>query len=251
MCDSGGSSQPSERLQIRQTLAAHPLLLGEFVGIQKQHVHRLHRPYPRAKTAFFASLLESPEFAEAVKSSILPYRIELQTERLYLESALSCNAAEIAQFRQANRKHIESIGGVRPEAFYTEEHLKKSLALDPIQCWRKRALNLLVRRKSDKRLIGICNFAGFLWGNFRACNLGYVVEKEAEGKGYMSEACAVALDYIYSEWGVHRVQAVYDIENKRSAALAKRLGLSVEGTAKDYICLDGRWRDGVIASLVR
>lgn len=243
--------QPSLRLQIRQALAENPILLGEFVGMQKRHLHVVGRPYPQAKGAFFETLVTSAAFAEVHPDDILPYRIELATERLTLESALACDAAEIAAFRVANRAHLEASSGARPESFYSAMHLERNLASDAIERWCKRSLNLLVRRKRDRSLLGICNFSGFVWGAFRTCNIGYVVSKEAEGKGYMSEACAVALDYIYNEWGVHRVQAVYDADNTRSAALARRLGMRVEGTAKDYICLNGSWRDGVIASLLR
>jgi ribosomal-protein-alanine N-acetyltransferase len=243
--------QPSERLKIRQTLAENPLLLGEFVGLQKRFVHRLRKPYPLAKAEFFETLTKSTEFASADATRALPYRVELETERLTLRTGLSCDAEDIAAFRLANRDHIEITAGKRPNEHYTAEYLRKNLSTSSIRVWRKEAITFLVRKKSDESLIGICNFSGFHWGAFCTCELGYLVGATSEGKGYMSEACAVALDYICSEWGVHRVQAVYDVSNTRSAALAKRLGLSVVGTAKDYISLDGNWRDGVIASLVR
>lgn len=243
--------QPSERLKIRQTLAENPLLLGEYVGLQKRFVHRLRKPYPRAKADFFEALKQSSEYAAADAARALPYRVELETERLTLRAGLACDAEDVAAFRVANRAHLEATGGKRPKEHYSADHLRKNLSKSSIHVWRKEAITFLVRKKSDKSLIGICNFSGFVWGAFCTCELGYLIGSESEGQGYMSEACAVALDYIYSEWGVHRVQAVYDVDNTRSAALAKRLGLSVVGTAKDYISLDGSWRDGVIASLVR
>ncbi len=243
--------QPSQRLKIRQTLAENPLMLGEFVGLQKRFVHRLKQPYPRAKAAFFEALTQSAEYAGADATRVLPYRVELETERLTLRAGLACDAEDIAAFRIANQEHLEASGGKRPKEHYTADYLRKGLSKSSIRVWRKEAITFLVRKKSDKSLIGLCNFSGFVWGAFCTCELGYLLGSKSQGQGYMSEACAVALDYIYSEWGVHRVQAVYDVENTRSAALAKRLGLSVVGTAKNYISLDGSWRDGVIASLVR
>lgn len=242
---------PSRRLQIRQTFAEHPLLLGEFIGLQKQYLHQIGRGYPQAKDRFFDSLVQTAEFANAAQADDPPYHIELETSRLRLVSALSIDAEEFARYRRENRNHHERFEGPRPEEHYLAARWKKRFAEGAIECWRKEALTLLLRRKQDNQLIGACNFSGFVWRAFRTCNIGYQIAQNEEGKGYMSEAAAVAIDYVFAEWGVHRVQAFYDVSNTRSAKLAKRLGLQVEGTAKDYIHFDASWHDAVVAGLTR
>ena len=43
--------------------------------------------------------------------------------------------------------------------------------------------------------------------------------------------------------------ANYMPDNLRSAALLKRLGFEVEGLAKNYLYINGQWRDHVLTSL--
>lgn len=242
---------PSRHLRARQTLADHPLWLGEYIGLQKQHVHRLGKSYPREKERFFKELLQSAEFAATPERELLPYRIELESDRLLLHSPLASDVEDFVRYRVDNRQYHEEFAGKRPDDHYSLLAWRARFANQAIRHWRKESLTLLLRHKEDQRLIGACNFSGFVWGAFQTCNLGYQIAKAYEGKGYMSEACSTAIDYITSEWGVHRVQAVYDVTNTRSAKLAERLGLHVEGTAKDYIFMDGSWRDGVIAGRTR
>lgn len=42
---------------------------------------------------------------------------------------------------------------------------------------------------------------------------------------------------------LHRLQANVRPENRRSAALLQRLGFEEEGLAREYLYIDGAWRD--------
>lgn len=48
---------------------------------------------------------------------------------------------------------------------------------------------------------------------------------------------------------IHRIMANYMPHNKRSGALLARLGFEKEGYAKDYLLIDGQWRDHVLTAL--
>ncbi len=47
---------------------------------------------------------------------------------------------------------------------------------------------------------------------------------------------------------LHRVMATHLPENLRSARLLRRLGFAVEGYARDFLQINGRWRDTVLLS---
>ncbi|MNL86782.1 ribosomal-protein-S5-alanine N-acetyltransferase [compost metagenome] len=44
--------------------------------------------------------------------------------------------------------------------------------------------------------------------------------------------------------------ANYIPENERSGALLKRLGFEVEGLARDYLKINGAWRDHVLTARI-
>ena len=76
--------------------------------------------------------------------------------------------------------------------------------------------------------------------------VGYQIDREFEGRGLMREALSTAIDELFSPHvNLHRVQANVRPENVRSLGLLERLGFVREGLARDYLYIDGAWRDHV------
>ncbi len=65
----------------------------------------------------------------------------------------------------------------------------------------------------------------------------------------MSEAVAKAIDYMFEKQKLHRIMANYMPSNERSARLLHKLGFVVEGCAKKYLLINGRWEDHILSSL--
>ncbi len=65
----------------------------------------------------------------------------------------------------------------------------------------------------------------------------------------MHEALQAALDDAFGPrvW-LHRVQANVRPENTRSLALLERLGFGHEGHAREYLFIDGAWRDHLMTA---
>jgi ribosomal-protein-alanine N-acetyltransferase len=98
-------------------------------------------------------------------------------------------------------------------------------------------------------ILGWCNFTNVIRGIFQACYLGYKLDERSQGHGYMTEALTAAIDYLFTEQRLHRIQANYMPHNQRSAAVLRRLGFTIEGTARKYLFIGGEWRDHVLTSL--
>jgi ribosomal-protein-serine acetyltransferase len=82
--------------------------------------------------------------------------------------------------------------------------------------------------------------------------LGYWVDRKAEGKGLVSRACAAMLDHAFGELGLRRVEIRLAASNSRSRAVPERLGFTLEGTARQAEPVGDRWEDllvfGMLAS---
>jgi ribosomal-protein-alanine N-acetyltransferase len=99
-------------------------------------------------------------------------------------------------------------------------------------------------------IVGTCNYTNVVRGPFLACNLGYQVARSHQGRGFMSEALRATNAFVFAEMRLHRIMANYRPENERSARLLERLGFAREGLARDYLFIDGEWRDHVLTALV-
>ncbi|GAA4603566.1 RimJ/RimL family protein N-acetyltransferase [Actinoplanes octamycinicus] len=68
---------------------------------------------------------------------------------------------------------------------------------------------------------------------FGGCEIGCWLEPAAEGHGWITEACGLLLDWAFSVRGLHRAEWHCRADNKRSAAVAERLGMTLEGVRRE------------------
>ena len=113
---------------------------------------------------------------------------------------------------------------------------------------RADAFDFLVTDRDDA-LLGACALNHLDHGNRRA-NLGYWVRTSARGRGVGTEAAALAVHFGLGELGLGRVEIVAAVANLASQRVAEKLGARREGVARNRFCLDGRYVDGVVFSVV-
>jgi [ribosomal protein S5]-alanine N-acetyltransferase len=103
----------------------------------------------------------------------------------------------------------------------------------------------LVFRRDDDAMVGVYNFSEIVRGAFQSAYLGYFAFAPLAGTGLMSEGLAAALDIAFGKFKLHRVEVNIQPDNKRSLALATRIGFTREGYSQRYVKIGGRWRDHV------
>lgn len=104
-------------------------------------------------------------------------------------------------------------------------------------------------RDTPARLLGTINISQIHRGPFDACYLGYGLAADAQGHGLMDEAARRVIRHVFDDMKLHRIMANYMPHNVRSGRLLRRLGFVVEGYARDYLRIAGRWEDHVLTSL--
>ena len=101
----------------------------------------------------------------------------------------------------------------------------------------------------EKEFIGAIGFVSFD-EKARKTELGYWISKCEEGKGIVSAACEVLLNYAFRDLGLNRVEIRCSAENRRSAAIPERLGFTKEGLLRKSEYRDGRLHDFVVYGLL-
>ncbi|MFG1922459.1 GNAT family N-acetyltransferase [Cryptosporangium sp. NPDC048952] len=69
----------------------------------------------------------------------------------------------------------------------------------------------------------------------RTAELGYWIDAGAEGRGLMTASAAVLRDHVVSAYGVARIEIRAAVQNRRSRAVAERLGFVHEGTLRSVL----------------
>ena len=186
---------------------------------------------------------------EGVPGALLP---ELTTERLCVRLARPGMEAALARFWTENfAGHLDRWSPPVGPAQFTEAFWRERIAvgLEEFETGRSARFVLQPRGPASGPVIGTCNYTNIVRGPFQACHLGYQLARSHEGQGFMSEALRAGDGFAFEELRLHRIMANYRPENERSARLLERLGFVREGIARDYLFVDGAWRDHVLTSL--
>lgn len=174
----------------------------------------------------------------------------LTTERLALVPVDPLLAPQMLAFHLKNREHFEQWDPTPSPLFFTEPYWEARFRLR-YRDWQegRGASYLLTLPTAPQQVIGSITLSNLVRGVMQAATLGYGLDRDFEGQGLMHEAASAVIRLAFDVLHLHRLQANYQPHNQRSAALLARLGFCIEGEAKQYLYLNGAWRDHVLTSL--
>ena len=166
----------------------------------------------------------------------------LETERLTLRlpkvgDAAPLNAA-IVSSHPALSEWMD--WAVKPQTLEeTAEFIHRSL-----EGWAgETELNLLMVERSSDEIVGATGYPRLDWTVHRF-EIGYWCRSDRTGKGLVSEAAWALARHAFETLGAHRVEVRMDDRNRRSWAVAERLGFRHEATLRNDVRVpDGSLRD--------
>jgi ribosomal-protein-alanine N-acetyltransferase len=176
---------------------------------------------------------------------------ELTSSRLLLRMGQPKDIPAILQYYRVNKAYLEPFEPQRPDNFYTVEFWQAALHAREKDFHQGNSVRLFLFELAEPTtVIGTINLNNIIRGAFYAANLGYGLSAKKQGQGYMTEAGARLIAYAFENLHLHRIMASYMPHNQRSANVLKRLGFEIEGTAREYLLINGKWQDHVMTSLI-
>jgi len=172
-------------------------------------------------------------------------RTELRTARLRLSAGQPEWGSAVADYQRRNLSHFArwdppATAGYLDPATQSERLRQGLIAFAAgISCrWWLQPLN------APELIIGSVHLSQINQGAFCNAVLGYGLDAQFVGRGVMHEALAAVIQEAFEgALNLHRLQAAVRPENTRSLNLLQRSGFETEGLARDYLFIDGAWRD--------
>ncbi len=105
-------------------------------------------------------------------------------------------------------------------------------------------LGLAVVQRASGALIGDVML---FWrsAEHRTGEIGYVLNPDAQGHGYATEAAGALLALAFDGLGLHRVYARIDARNDASAGVLRRVGMRQEAHLRENEWFKGEWTDEI------
>ena len=175
----------------------------------------------------------------------------LRTDRLVLRGPRASDAPALLRYYMENAEHLERWEPKRTANFATVAyHAEWIASREQDERMGYGASFLLFEPARETAVVGVVNLWQIVRGVYEGAILGYSIDARQEGKGLASEAVAAVVGFAFATLGLHRVTANYHPANERSGTLLRKLGFVVEGYARDYLRINGEWRDSILTAAI-
>jgi RimJ/RimL family protein N-acetyltransferase len=112
------------------------------------------------------------------------------------------------------------------------------------------ALDLAIDERASGAIAGLIQLQRFDWPNHRA-SLGLWLLPEARGRGLMTHALCLLIDWVFASALLDRVEYLVQSDNPSSIRLAERCGFVREGELRSCLVKDQRRHDAVLLAALR
>ena len=112
------------------------------------------------------------------------------------------------------------------------------------------AIALFIFDRQTEDLLGGITIGLIRRGVAQSCMIGYWMGERHAGRGVMSGALDLVIPYIFGPLELHRIEAACIADNRRSIRLLEKAGFQQEGILRDYLKINGQWRDHLMFSLL-
>jgi [ribosomal protein S5]-alanine N-acetyltransferase len=154
---------------------------------------------------------------------------------------VEADARELLALRIANREFLTPFDPARPDAFFTLETQRETARNDDGS--RFAILD-------SGAIVGMVSLSNISFGPFRSANVGYWVDRKCNGRGLASRALAAVAQHAFELRGLHRLEAGTLVDNLASQRVLEKNGFERIGLARDYLHINGEWRDHILFQLV-
>jgi ribosomal-protein-alanine N-acetyltransferase len=157
----------------------------------------------------------------------------LETERLYMRRYQAGDGPWYYEMSQKNKSHLARYESGNPVmAVDTEEDAEITVRGFAAAWVTRDAFFLGVFRRDTHEFVAQIYVGPVDW-NLPEFEIGFFVDAEHEGWGYVTEAAGAALDFAFEHLGAHRVRLACDDTNARSFRVAERCGMVREGHMRE------------------
>jgi ribosomal-protein-alanine N-acetyltransferase len=176
--------------------------------------------------------------------------VRLEGARTFLRPPVERDWRAYAEVRAASRRFLEPWEPTWPSDALSRDAFHRRLNRYATDWRNDTGYSMFVFDRSNNDLLGGISLSNVRRGVAQCGTLGYWIGEAHAGKGYMSEALGLLLDFCFADIGLHRVEAACLPTNEASRALLLGRGFSEDGYARKYLKIRGAWQDHLLFSLL-
>jgi ribosomal-protein-alanine N-acetyltransferase len=181
-----------------------------------------------------APTLETTAQSAALKSD----QPALETERLILRPFAASDAGDLQRWVGNFEVADTTLNIPHP---YPDGAAEKFIAAQPGMYARKEAVLFALTFKSDGRLMG--GMGIHVMKKHHRGELGYWIARPFWNQGYATEAGRAVLEFGWTHWSLHKIDATHLVRNPASGRVMEKIGMVQEGILREHVLKWDRFED--------
>jgi ribosomal-protein-alanine N-acetyltransferase len=169
---------------------------------------------------------------------------------VYLRVPQMSDYVEWAELRAASRDFLTPWEPTWPRDDLTKAAFRRRIRRYLKDLREDKAYPFFLFRAEDDRFVGGLTLSNIRRGVAQACSIGYWVGKPYSRHGFMTAAVKAVGPYVFDTLGLHRLEATCIPDNLASIRLLEKCGFQEEGFAREYLLINGAWRDHKLFALL-
>lgn len=174
----------------------------------------------------------------------------MREEKVHIRFLMLEDAAQKLQMELDNKAFFEEFSVLTGEDYYTLLMQKEVIEQSAENREAGREYNFGIFENSTGRMVGNVNLFRIFRGPLQSAMIGYVVDRQHNGKGYATEAIRLTVKYAFQELDLHRIEAGVMPHNKPSIRALEKVGFEREGLARKNVQINGKWQDHVVMAII-
>lgn len=173
--------------------------------------------------------------------------LKLHGNNIILEILTPKHSKKLLCYYEKNREYLKPFEPDRGKEFYTLEAQRKIISDEYKGYLNGDSASFGIFK--GESLIGKIRISGIVYGVFKNGYIGYSIDQEEQGKGYMKEAVKLVLRYAFEHMELHRIEAATLPDNIKSQRVLLACGFKEIGKSEKYLFINGKWRDHLIFAI--
>ncbi|MCQ4085546.1 GNAT family N-acetyltransferase [Saccharibacillus sp. JS10] len=172
------------------------------------------------------------------------------TERLQIQLVTEQDLEDLLALEVKNKELFRQFAATREETFYTKKEQQARIQRAVEAANADTFYMFMIRERESGILIGNVALMDILRSNLQSAIIGYAMDQDFNGKGYMTEAVRFIVRYAFEVLAFHRIEAGVMPHNQASLRVLEKAGFEREGICRSQVHINGRWQDHVRLAII-
>ncbi|UDK98439.1 GNAT family N-acetyltransferase [Lysinibacillus sphaericus] len=169
--------------------------------------------------------------------------VSIQGEKCYVRTFQEKDAQGLTGLVSRNKYFWSTYEPLQRPEYYTVDAQYKKIQESLYLMSSKREFTFGIYEQGTNNLIGHIALYAIKRLPYSSAFVGYAMDEIYIGKGIVTEAVELVVQFAFEQIGLHRVEAYVSTENNASIRVLEKSGFQREGLLRKLLYINGQWVD--------